>query len=80
VASGSRDGALRVWDPSTGECLDVLETTEVDVSHMDFSDAILTEDVARLLWHGRATISDADYERYVKPYRKPYHNDEHRRS
>ncbi|MDO4808293.1 MAG: hypothetical protein Q4A07_13710, partial [Coriobacteriales bacterium] len=63
---------LRVWDPSTGECLDVLETTEVDVSQMDFSDAVLTEDLARLLWHGRAKISDNDYECYVKPYRKPY--------
>lgn len=75
AVSGSNDWTLRVWDPAMGECLDVLETTEVGMSHMDFSDTILTEDVARLLWYGRATISDADYERYVKLYRKPCHND-----
>ena len=53
VVSGSDDGTLRVWNPDIGKCLDVLETTEVDVSEMDFSQACLTEDAAKLLPNAR---------------------------
>ncbi len=69
VVSGSGNGVLRVWDPNAGKCLDVLETMEVDVSSMDFSQACLTEDAAKLLWQNGATISQEDYEQWVKPSR-----------
>lgn len=67
VISGSDDGTLRIWDPNTGNCLVVLEVMEVDVSQMNFSQARLNEELAKLLWHNGATISQADYERWVKP-------------
>ena len=70
VVSGSDDGSLRVWDPDSGECMDVLEAAEVRVAGMDFSEARLTEDLAKLLWQNGATISQADYDRWVKPIRK----------
>ncbi len=38
---------------------------------MDLAEAILTDDLAWLLWHNGAKISDADYRRWVAPYRKP---------
>ena len=69
VVIGSHDDPLQVWDPNTGKCLDVLEAAEVDVSEMDFSQARLTEDLAKLLWNNGATISQADYENWVKPSR-----------
>ena len=67
VVSGSWDSTLRVWDPNTGKQLDTFESTEVNVSQMDFSEAILTEDPAVLLWRNGATIPDADIKRWVKP-------------
>lgn len=74
VVSGAEDNTLRVWDANTGDCLDMLEAMEVRVSKepefiMDFTEATLTEDLARLLWHNGAKISDENYERWVKPYR-----------
>lgn len=70
VASGSYDNTLRIWDPNTGECLDILEAMDVCVSEMNVSEAFLTDQLARLLWHNRATISERDYQRWVKPFRK----------
>lgn len=71
IVSGSRDGTLRVWDSETGMCLDVLEATESTVSHMDLSKALLTEDLARLLWQNRAKISKEDISRWVKRIPSP---------
>lgn len=70
VVSGSHDRTVRVWNTKNGECLDTMEATEIDVSSMDLSSAILTGDLARLLWHNRATISDIDYKQHVEPFRK----------
>ena len=75
VVSGSDDNTLRVWDPDTGGCLDVFEGMEVRVAQsrvfqMDFSDAILTDGLARLLWHNSAVISGRDYQRWVAPFRQ----------
>ena len=72
VVSGSSDGTMRVWNPENGECLDTLEATEIDVSSMKLQDAILTDDLARLLWHNRAEISDSDYKQHVEPFRKSF--------
>ena len=47
-----------------------MERTEVDVSRMDLSNAILTKDLAKLLWQNGAIIPDADFERYVCSFRK----------
>ena len=73
VVSGAFDNTLRVWDPNTGECIETLEGIEVNVVKnrdfkMDFSDAILTEDLAQLLWHNGAIISKQDYQRFVAPF------------
>ena len=70
VVSGSDDRTLRVLDADTGECIDILEAMEIRVSQWDFSKAILTEDLARLLWQNGAMISDEEYTRWVKPSRK----------
>ena len=75
LVSSSYDETLRIWDPDNGECLDTLEGTEIDVSMMNVSDAIVTYDLARLLWQNGAKISDTDYERYVAPFRKQYKQD-----
>ncbi len=77
MVTGTFDGTIRVWDEETGKCMDVLEAIEEKISQekifkMNFSDAILSEDLARLLWHNGAKISDEDYEKYVKPSRKVY--------
>ena len=77
VVSGSWDNTLRVWDDAMGECQGVLEAMEVRVAkakdfRMDFSEAKLTDSLARLLWHNGAMISNEDYEKYVKPFRKAY--------
>lgn len=57
--SGLEDGILRVWDIHTVECLDVLRSTEVDVSGMDFSEAVLaTPELARTLWQNRAKVRE----------------------
>ena len=70
VVSGSDDGTLRIWEPESGECLDTLEATEIDVTMMDVSDAIVTDDLARLLWQNGAKISDASFEQCVAPYQR----------
>ena len=56
LISGSADNTIRIWDPNTGECLDILEPTEVDVSKMDFSEAIMTNDTAKLLYQNGAIV------------------------
>ena len=66
IVSGSKDGTMRIWDIDRGISTDVLEATEVDVSQMDFSQAILTQEIAKILWRNSAKISDSDYEKYVK--------------
>ena len=58
IVSGSKDDSLRVWDPDTGICKIIIETTEIDVSQMDLSQAILTDDLAKLLWQNGAKIPD----------------------
>ena len=58
---------IRLWNPNTGEFIRKIEVTEVDVSQMDLSSAILTEDLAKLLWQNGAKISDADYEKHCCP-------------
>jgi WD40 repeat protein len=70
VVSGSDDGTIKKWNLDTGECLETMQRTEFDVSDMDLSSAILTKDLAKLLWQNGAKISDADYERYVCSFRK----------
>lgn len=47
--------------------VDTFNITEVDVSRMDFSQAILTEGLAKQLWYNGATISQEDYYRWVRP-------------
>ena len=56
IVSSSEDNTIRIWDPNTGECLDILEPTEVDVSKMDFSEAIMTKDTAKLLYQNGAIV------------------------
>ena len=70
VVSGLNDGTIKKWNLESGECLETMKKTEVDVSHMNLSSAILTKDLAKLLWQNGAKISDADYERYVCSFRK----------
>ena len=70
VVSGSDDGTIKKWNLESGECLETMKKTEFDVSHMNLSSAILTKDLAKLLWQNGAKISDADYERYVRPSHK----------
>ena len=53
---------------NTGECIKTIRITEVDVSHMDLSSAILTEDLAKMLWQNGAKISEADFEKYVRKH------------
>lgn len=72
VISGSDDGTIRIWNLSSGECLDAIESLDVDVSKTDFSQASLTGDIARLLWHNSAIVSEKDYVRWVEPYRKAH--------
>ena len=47
-----------------------IYATEVDVSRMDFSKAILSDFCAYTLWYNGAKISDEDYINKVKPYRE----------
>ena len=72
VVGGFSDGTLHVWNPETGECVAILESAEVDLSKIDLSKAVLTEDLARLLWHNGAKISNTDYERWVKPHTRKH--------
>lgn len=67
VVSGLGDNTLRVWNPEEGDRWDVLETTEVDVSQMDFSKAFLENELSGLLWKNCATISPADCEHWLNP-------------
>ena len=70
VVSGSNDSTIKEWNLESGECLETMEKTEFGVSHINLSSAILTKDLAKLLWQNGAKISDADYERYVRPSNK----------
>lgn len=56
VITGSDDGIMRIWNPDTGECLDTLEVTEIDVSQMDFSEANMDDNIAKLLWRNHAKV------------------------
>ena len=56
VVSGSADCTIKIWTPDTGECIETIEKTEVDVSQMDLSNAILTKDLAKLLWQNGAKV------------------------
>ena len=68
IVSCSDDNAIREWNLNTGECIKTIRITEVDVSHMDLSSAILTEDLAKMLWQNGAKISEADFEKYVRKH------------
>ena len=65
VASGSDDETIRIWDPDTGKCLDVLEATEVDVSRMHLSNAVMDDDTIRILYQNMAQ----DHGEFAKIYR-----------
>jgi WD40 repeat protein len=77
VISNSSDGTLRVWDTDTGTCLDILEAMEVSVSGMDFSRALITEDLAGLLYHNGAIISELDYLRWADVNHIPVDKEPH---
>ena len=65
IVSGSTDGTIKIWDLNTGKYIESIKKTEIDVSRMDLSQALLSNDLAKLLWQNGAKISDADYEKYV---------------
>ncbi len=65
IISGSDDGSIRIWDMDTGRCLDVLEATEINVSDMYFSNAVMDEDTARILYQNMAK----DHGKLAKMYR-----------
>ena len=65
IVSGSDDNLIKKWNPDTGKCTETFEILEVDVTHLDLSNAILTKDLAGLLWQNGATISKEDFEKYV---------------
>ena len=54
VVSGSDDNTLRVWNTNTGECKEIMHLTEVNVSHMDFTSALLARNLKKLLWQNGA--------------------------
>lgn len=56
IATGTTDSTICIWDPDTGKCVEVLKKTDVDVSEMDFSEAIMDSDVAELLRQNRAIV------------------------
>ena len=59
VISGSSDGIIKLWNPNTGKCIKTIEITDTDVSQMDLSSAILTDDLAKLLWQNGAKVFNA---------------------
>lgn len=64
--SGSDDGTLRIWNYTTGECVDILRKAEVDVSHMNFSETVfdpLDSSLTRMLWQNGATLSHDEQKR-----------------
>lgn len=67
IISSSNDKFLRLWDLTNGICIMKMESTDVDISQMDFTEAILKPDLAKMLWQNRAKISKSDYEKYVLP-------------
>ena len=67
IVSESFDGTLRVWDYNNELSIHSIDAAEKDFSQMDFSEAILTSDLPKLLWQNRAKISKNDYENYVLP-------------
>ena len=56
IGASVADSTIQIWDPDTGKCLNILEPTEVDVSKMDFSKAIMDENTAKLLYQNGAII------------------------
>lgn len=73
--TGKDDNAtLTVRDKKNWKTIEIIKVTEVDVSRMDFSQAILEGNLPEQLWHNGAEISKADYDLWVKPL----HNDEER--
>ena len=58
LVSGSGDNTIKIWDPDTG-CIDILETTEVNVSKMDFAEAFMTKETAKLLYQNGAIVPES---------------------
>ena len=56
VINCSNGNILRVWNLKTGECIGSLESTEIDVTEMDFTRSFLTDDLAMLLWKNGAKV------------------------
>lgn len=66
------NATLTVRGKKNSKDIYTIKVTEVDVSQMDFSQAILEGNLPEQLWHNGAEISQADYDLWVKPL----HNDE----
>lgn len=47
ICSGSDDGIVRIWNLTTGQCINKLYHSEVNVTGMDLSDANLTPDLKK---------------------------------
>ena len=65
VREKRKEGDAEIWKD-----IDTFKVTEIDVSRMYFSQAILEGDLPEMLWHNGATISQADYDRWVKPRKR----------
>lgn len=56
ICSGSDDGIVRIWNLTTGQCVNKLYHSEVDVTGMDLSDANLTPELRKMLRQNGATV------------------------
>ena len=56
VIAGSKDGVIHIIDLNTGLIDALLEATEIDVSKMVFSQAILEDNLKMILWQNGAKV------------------------
>lgn len=63
--TGSEDGTIRKWNLKTGECINTITVSEIDVSQMDFRLAKMDKQLTKLLWQNGARLSSEQVQNTV---------------